>query len=65
MIWLDILAVLYSLTNNLMEGTNMATLAQLKMRLEQKKAKIAKLADQLKDERAQLAEIKEQIQAAK
>lgn len=43
----------------------MASLGQLKMRLEQKKTKIAKLTAQLKDERAQLTEIKEQIKAAK
>jgi septal ring factor EnvC (AmiA/AmiB activator) len=43
----------------------MATLAQLKNKLEQKKAKVAKLTEQLKDEKAQLADIKEQIKAAK
>ena len=52
-------------TNTFMEDINMASLGQLKMRLEQKKAKIAKLTAQLKDERTQMAEIKEQIKTAK
>ena len=43
----------------------MASLGQLKMRLEQKKAKIAKLTAELKDARDQMAEIKEQIKTAK
>jgi len=43
----------------------MASLGQLKVRLEQKKTKIAKLTAELKDTREQMAEIKEQIKTAK
>jgi septal ring factor EnvC (AmiA/AmiB activator) len=53
------------LFTNIFRGGLMATLAQLRNRLEQKKAKVAKLSEQLKDEKGQLADIKEQIKAAK
>ena len=55
----------YTGSQNILKEEFMATLAQLKNRLEQKKAKVAKLTEQLKDEKAQLADIKEQIKSAK
>lgn len=43
----------------------MATVEQLRKRLETKKAKIDKLTSQLKEEKAQLAAIRDQIKEAK